>query len=174
MSHRAHIVWTFAITSIALFMTTLDNLVVTTALPTIQRELAASTRGPRVDGQRLHADLRRAAMSAPPWATASAEARVPSASASSRAARRRRALAPTSAARRRPRPSGRRRGDRHAADADPADRRVPGRATRARRWASGAASPASAVALGPLVGGAVVQGLSWQWIFWLNVPIGLR
>jgi EmrB/QacA subfamily drug resistance transporter len=30
-----------------------------------------------------------------------------------------------------------------------------------------------AVALGPLVGGAVVQGISWQWIFWLNVPIGL-
>ncbi len=29
------------------------------------------------------------------------------------------------------------------------------------------------VALGPLVGGAVVQGLSWEWIFWLNVPIGL-
>lgn len=29
-----------------------------------------------------------------------------------------------------------------------------------------------AVAVGPLVGGAVVQGLSWQWIFWLNVPIG--
>ena len=30
-----------------------------------------------------------------------------------------------------------------------------------------------AVALGPIVGGAVVQGISWQWIFWLNVPIGL-
>jgi EmrB/QacA subfamily drug resistance transporter len=30
-----------------------------------------------------------------------------------------------------------------------------------------------AIALGPLVGGAIVQGLSWQWIFWLNVPIGL-
>ena len=30
-----------------------------------------------------------------------------------------------------------------------------------------------AVALGPLVGGAVVEGLSWQWIFWINVPIGL-
>src|SRR5437763_3053327 len=30
-----------------------------------------------------------------------------------------------------------------------------------------------AVAIGPLVGGAVVSGLSWQWIFWLNVPIGL-
>src|SRR5947208_4456476 len=30
-----------------------------------------------------------------------------------------------------------------------------------------------AVASGPLVGGAVVQGLRWEWIFWLNVPIGL-
>ena len=26
---------------------------------------------------------------------------------------------------------------------------------------------------GPIVAGAVVQGLTWQWIFWLNVPIGL-
>src|SRR5207247_313559 len=30
-----------------------------------------------------------------------------------------------------------------------------------------------AVAIGPLVGGAIVEGISWQWIFWLNVPIGL-
>jgi EmrB/QacA subfamily drug resistance transporter len=29
------------------------------------------------------------------------------------------------------------------------------------------------VASGPLVGGAVVEGLAWQWVFWLNVPIGL-
>ena len=30
-----------------------------------------------------------------------------------------------------------------------------------------------AVASGPLVGGAVVEGIDWTWIFWLNVPIGL-
>jgi EmrB/QacA subfamily drug resistance transporter len=30
-----------------------------------------------------------------------------------------------------------------------------------------------AVAGGPLVGGAVTQGIAWQWIFWLNVPLGL-
>jgi EmrB/QacA subfamily drug resistance transporter len=29
------------------------------------------------------------------------------------------------------------------------------------------------VALGPLVGGAIVEGIDWEWIFWLNVPIGL-
>src|SRR6266567_2823785 len=29
-----------------------------------------------------------------------------------------------------------------------------------------------AVASGPLVGGAITQGLSWHWIFWVNVPIG--
>ncbi|MCX4096193.1 DHA2 family efflux MFS transporter permease subunit [Nocardia sp. alder85J] len=25
---------------------------------------------------------------------------------------------------------------------------------------------------GPVLGGAIVQGAAWQWIFWLNVPIG--
>jgi EmrB/QacA subfamily drug resistance transporter len=29
------------------------------------------------------------------------------------------------------------------------------------------------VAIGPFVGGAVVEGIAWQWIFWANVPIGL-
>ena len=33
--------WTFAITSLALFMVTLDNLVVTTALPVIREDLHA-------------------------------------------------------------------------------------------------------------------------------------
>ncbi len=30
-----------------------------------------------------------------------------------------------------------------------------------------------AIAIGPLVGGAIAEGLDWQWIFWVNVPIGL-
>jgi EmrB/QacA subfamily drug resistance transporter len=32
---------------------------------------------------------------------------------------------------------------------------------------------ALAVLAGPVVGGAIAGGLAWQWIFWLNVPIGL-
>jgi EmrB/QacA subfamily drug resistance transporter len=42
-----------------------------------------------------------------------------------------------------------------------------------RAWAMGIFSSVTgfAVLCGPLVGGAVVQGISWPWIFWLNVPI---
>jgi EmrB/QacA subfamily drug resistance transporter len=29
------------------------------------------------------------------------------------------------------------------------------------------------VAIAPLLGGAIIQGLSWQWIFWINVPVGV-
>ncbi|GIJ72124.1 MFS transporter [Virgisporangium ochraceum] len=29
------------------------------------------------------------------------------------------------------------------------------------------------IAIGPVLGGAVVQGLDWTWIFWLNVPVGV-
>ena len=42
MSTRSNTIWTFAITSVALFMVTLDNLVVTTALPVIRNDLHAS------------------------------------------------------------------------------------------------------------------------------------
>ena len=44
-----------------------------------------------------------------------------------------------------------------------------------RGWALGIffAVTGLAVASGPLVGGAIVEGMAWQWIFWLNVPIGL-
>src|SRR6201993_5370630 len=43
MSHKT--IWTFAITSVALFMVTLDNLVVTTALPVIREDLHAGISG---------------------------------------------------------------------------------------------------------------------------------
>src|SRR6058998_2536649 len=45
MSHKHNMIWTFAITSVALVMTTLDNLVVTTALPVIRRDLHAGLSG---------------------------------------------------------------------------------------------------------------------------------
>jgi MFS family permease len=42
MTAKSHMLSTFAITSVALFMVTLDNLVVMTALPVIRRDLGAS------------------------------------------------------------------------------------------------------------------------------------
>jgi EmrB/QacA subfamily drug resistance transporter len=44
-----------------------------------------------------------------------------------------------------------------------------------RGWATGiyGSIGASAVVVGPILGGLVAQGLSWEWIFWLNVPIAL-
>src|SRR3954470_23143974 len=30
-----------------------------------------------------------------------------------------------------------------------------------------------AVASGPVVGGAITEGLAWEWIFWVNVPLGI-
>ena len=44
-----------------------------------------------------------------------------------------------------------------------------------RAWALGIFSSVTGMAVlaGPVVGGAVTQGLDWPWIFWLNVPIGL-
>jgi MFS family permease len=40
--NRTTTIWTFVITSVALFMATLDNLVVTTSLPVIRADLGAS------------------------------------------------------------------------------------------------------------------------------------
>jgi EmrB/QacA subfamily drug resistance transporter len=44
-----------------------------------------------------------------------------------------------------------------------------------RGWALGIFSSVMALSsvVGPIVGGLVTEGLAWQWIFWLNLPIGL-
>jgi EmrB/QacA subfamily drug resistance transporter len=44
-----------------------------------------------------------------------------------------------------------------------------------RAWALGIYSGITGLAVlsGPVIGGAVTQGLAWQWVFWINVPIGL-
>jgi EmrB/QacA subfamily drug resistance transporter len=44
-----------------------------------------------------------------------------------------------------------------------------------RGWAIGILEGITglAVVAGPVIGGAIAEGLAWEWIFWVNVPIGL-
>src|SRR4051812_14552218 len=172
MNHKA--IWTFAITSVALFMVTLDNLVVSTAIPVIRVDLGASlpelewtvnaytltfavllltgaALGDRLGRRRVFAagiaifTLASAAAALAPSATALNVARA--AQGLGGAIVMPLTLTILSAA------------------VPPARRGV-----ALGAWGGIAGL---AVAMGPLVGGAVVQGISWQWIFWLNVPIGL-
>ena len=174
MSRRAQTIWTFAITSIALFMTTLDNLVVTTALPTMQRDLHASISGLEWTvnaytltfavllmlgaalGDRL--GRKRVFLAGLGIFTVGSAAAAMSPSIEWLIAAR--ALQGIGGAIVTPLTLT------ILSDAVPAERR--GLALGLWGGVSGLG-----VALGPLVGGAVVQGLSWQWIFWINVPIGL-
>ena len=128
-----------------------------------------------MDGQRLHADLRRAAAHRRrarrplrPPADVRHRPRRSSPSPPPRAA-----LAPTHRRADRARaPAGRRRARSSRRSPDAALDGVPAGEARpgARRLVG---HLGLGVALGPLVGGAVVEGISWHWIFWLNVPIGL-
>jgi EmrB/QacA subfamily drug resistance transporter len=45
--------------------------------------------------------------------------------------------------------------------------------TRARALGIFSGVTGLAVLGGPVIGGAITQGIAWQWIFWINVPIGL-
>jgi EmrB/QacA subfamily drug resistance transporter len=174
MHARTKTLWTFAITSVALFMVVLDNLVVSVALPVIRTDLGAT--------------IEELEWTVNAYTLTFAVFLLTGAALGDRFGRRRMFLfglglfTAASAA---------------AALAPSMDALIAARAVQGiggaivtpltltilagafpvekRGLALGAWSGIAglAVAAGPLVGGAVVDGISWQWIFWLNVPIGL-
>jgi len=172
MTPRA--LWTLAITSLAVFMVTLDNLVVTTAIPVIRED--------------LHASLSGLQWTVNAYTLTFAVLLLTGAALGDRFGRRRvlaigivvftagsagAALAPSIV----------------ALDIARAVQGLGGALVLPLTLTVlSAAVPASrrglalgiwggisglAVAFGPVVGGAIVTGISWHWIFWLNVPIGL-
>ena len=175
MTARRHTtLWTFAITSVALFMVSLDNLVVTTALPVIRTDLGASLEqlewtvnaytltfavflltgaalGDRFGRRRLFAlgltvfTLGSVAAALAPSVEALNVARAVQGLGGA-------IVMPLTLT--------------LLSAAVPPEKR--GLAFGAWGGVGGLA-----IAFGPLVGGAVVEGIAWQWIFWLNVPIGL-
>src|SRR5690349_8002957 len=174
LGNRATTIWTLAITSVALFMVSLDNLVVTTALPVIRHD--------------LHASISQLEWTVNAYTLTFAVLLLTGAALGDRFGRRRMfvlgigiftvssALAALSSSA-------------TMLDLARAAQGVGGAmVTPLTLTILSAAVPKEkrglalgawggigglAVALGPLVGGAVVQGISWHWIFWLNVPIGL-
>ncbi|HXV58458.1 MAG TPA: DHA2 family efflux MFS transporter permease subunit [Gaiellaceae bacterium] len=174
MTGKAASLWTFAITSVALFMVMLDNLVVTIALPVIRADLGAS--------------LEQLEWTVNAYTLTFAVFLLTGAALGDRFGRRRlfvvglgiftaasmaAALAPSVEAlilARAVQGLG-------GAIVTPLTLTLLSAAVSAdkRGLALGAWGGIGglAVASGPLVGGAVVEGVSWQWIFWLNVPIGL-
>ncbi|MEA2126954.1 MAG: hypothetical protein QOI80_3736 [Solirubrobacteraceae bacterium] len=165
---------TLAVVSVALFMVTLDNLVVSTALPTI-----------RVD---LHAGLEALEWTVNAYTLSFAVLLLPASALGDRFGRRRTfliglglfttasalaALAPSTGAL----IAARALQGAGAAAVAPLSLTLLSEAfpVNRRGIALGVWSGVSGlgVALGPLVGGAVLEGLDWQWIFWINVPVGL-
>src|ERR671925_546607 len=174
MRSRSKTIWTFAITSVALFMTTLDNLVVTTALPVIRTDLNAGLSGLEWTVNAYTLTFAVLLLTGAALGDRFGRRRlfgigVAIFTAGSAAA----ALAPSigvlDAARAVQGLGG--------AIVLPLTLTILSAAVPAGRRgvALGAWGGISglAVAIGPLVGGAVVEGMAWQWIFWLNVPIGL-
>jgi EmrB/QacA subfamily drug resistance transporter len=174
MTSKTRALWTFAITSTALFMVVLDNLVVSTAIPVIREDLGATIEELEwtVNAYTLTFAvflLTGAALGDRFGRKRTFMAGVGLFTAASAAA----ALAPSMdwlISARAVQGLG-------AALVTPLTLTILSAAVpRDRRgMALGAWSGIAglAVAMGPLVGGAVVDGISWQWIFWLNVPVGL-
>src|SRR5690349_6592849 len=162
MTDRRRILWTFVVTSVALFMGSLDNLVVATALPSIR--------------DHLHASLEGLQWTVNAYTLTFAVLLLTGATLGDRFGRRRvfviglGVFTAGSAAAALAQGVG-------AAILIPLTLTLLSAAVPpARRGlALGAwgAVGGLAIAIGPLVGVAVVEGASWQWIFWLNVPIGL-
>jgi EmrB/QacA subfamily drug resistance transporter len=174
VSARSRTIWTFVVTGVALFMAQLDNLVVTTALPVIRTD--------------LHASLSSLEWTVNAYTLTFAVLLLPGATLGERFGRRRMlvlglviftlgsaaaALAPSVGwlvAFRALQGAG-------AAIVTPLTLTLLSAAVPVERrgmalgiWGGIAGL---AIATGPVVGGAVVQGWSWQTIFWLNVPLGL-
>jgi EmrB/QacA subfamily drug resistance transporter len=171
---RSTAVWSIALTSIAFFMSALDNLVVITALPAIHRQvggtladlewtvnaytlavaagiIAAAALGDRLGRRRVYvvgllvfSFASAACALAPNIATLIVARTVQGIGAA--------IITPLSLT--------------ILTQAFPAGRR----GAIVGIWGG---IGGLAVAAGPLVGGAVTEGLSWHWIFWINVPIGL-
>jgi EmrB/QacA subfamily drug resistance transporter len=165
--------WTLAIVSVGLFMVVLDNLVVSVALPSIHRDLGASIQSLEwtvnayvlsyavllltgaalgdllgrkrafVAGLTLFTSASAAAALAPTMGLLIAARAIQGMGAA--------VVTPLTLT--------------LLADAFPPHRR--GMAIGVWSGISG-----TAVALGPLVGGAVIEASSWHWIFWINVPVG--
>src|ERR1700742_4866297 len=174
MSATARRGWTLAIVSVGLFMVVLDNLVVSVALPSIHRDLGASVQSLEWTVNAYTLSYAVLLLSGAALGDRFGRKRVFLGglgvfTAASAAA----ALAPTTGlliAARAIQGAG-------AAVVTPLTLTLLAEAFPAERrgMAIGVWSGVSgiAVALGPLVGGAVVQSLSWHWIFWINVPIGI-
>ncbi len=174
MTAKTRTIWTFAITSAAVFMATLDNLVVTTALPVIRKDLHASVESLEWTVNAYTLTFAVLLLTGAALGDRFGRRRMLTVglfifTASSAAA----ALAPSAgaliAARAAQGVGG--------AIVTPLTLTIlsAGVPENKRGAFIGAWSGIAglAVAFGPLVGGAVVSGISWHWIFWLNVPIGV-
>jgi EmrB/QacA subfamily drug resistance transporter len=167
-------IWTLALVSVGLFMVVLDNLVVSVALPSIHRQFGASIQSLEwtvnayvlsyavllLTGAALGDRLGRRRMfvaGVSLFTLASAAAALAPSTGLLIAARALQGVG--------------------AAIVTPLTLTLLAQAfpPRQRGLALGVWSGISgiAVALGPLVGGAVIQTSSWHWIFWINVPVGL-